>query len=98
MEKTYYWESNFYIDPYTLSIIITVGAVLAAIGIIAHWKIFTKAGKPGWASLIPIYNLYVLLKIIGKRGWYMLWLFVPIINIIVAIKIVHYLSRMLVLL
>ena len=45
-----------------------VAAVLALIIIIAWWKVFTKAGHPGWACLIPIYNLYILIKIAGKAG------------------------------
>ena len=42
--------------------------VLVVISIIASWKIFTKAGEPGWASLIPIYNTYVMIKIVGRPG------------------------------
>jgi|GEM_PF-4907044 len=40
--------------------------VLVAISIIASWKIFAKAGEPGWASLIPIYNTYAMIKIVGR--------------------------------
>jgi hypothetical protein len=63
--------------------------VLAIILVIvaAHWKLFTKAGKPGWASIVPIYNIYVLLQIIGRPWWWLLLLFVPFINIIVAVMI-----------
>ena len=42
-----------------------VGLLVAVIMIAAMWKIFTKAGQPGWASLIPIYNIYILCKIVG---------------------------------
>lgn len=38
--------------------------------IIANWRIFTKAGEPGWKSLIPIYNYYILLKICKMRNWF----------------------------
>jgi Family of unknown function (DUF5684) len=47
------------------------------------WKVFTKAGQPGWASLIPFYNTYVQLKIVGRPGWWLLWFFVPFANIVV---------------
>lgn len=40
--------------------------------LVCLWKIFVKAGKPGWAALVPIYNTYVLMEIIGKPWW---WLF-----------------------
>ena len=42
--------------------------ILSVILIISHWKIYTKAGKPGWASIIPIYNVIVLLEIVGNQS------------------------------
>ena len=61
--------------------------------IIAEWKIFTKAGKPGWAVLIPIYNVIVMLEIIGKP-WYWIFLFmIPIVNIIFIIWATNLLSK-----
>jgi hypothetical protein len=53
--------------------------------IAAVWKVFTKAGQPGWAVLIPIYNAYVMLKIAGKPGWWLLLMFIPIVNLVVWI-------------
>ena len=47
------------------------------------WKVFRKAGKAGWASLIPFYNLYILLKIAGKPGWWLMLFFIPFVNIYV---------------
>lgn len=52
---------------------------------VAVWKVFTKAGEPGWACLIPIYNSYVLLKIAGKPGWWLILLFIPLVNVVVGI-------------
>jgi len=49
------------------------------------WKVFVKAGQPGWASLIPIYNAYVFLKIAGKPGWWLLLLFIPLVNLVAGI-------------
>ena len=43
------------------------------------WKTFEKAGQPGWAAIIPIYNLYIMLKIAGKSGWWLLALLIPIL-------------------
>lgn len=59
--------------------------VFYALIIVANWKIFTKAGKPGWASIIPFYNLYVLFEIVGMNGWLFLLLLVPIANIVIFI-------------
>ena len=47
------------------------------------WKVYTKAGKPGWAAIIPIYNLVVLMEVAGRPGWWVLLLLVPIVNIVV---------------
>lgn len=48
------------------------------------WKVFVKAGREGWEAIIPIYNIYVLLKIVGKPGWWMLLFFVPIVSIVIS--------------
>lgn len=53
--------------------------------VIALWPVFTKAGKPGWGALIPIYNTYLLVKIGGFHGALVILYFIPIVNIIVAI-------------
>lgn len=42
--------------------------------IIGMWKAFEKAGQPGWASIIPIYNFYVIFKIGGKPGWWLVFM------------------------
>jgi uncharacterized membrane protein YhaH (DUF805 family) len=56
------------------------------IGIIAGiWKVFTKAGKPGWAALIPIYNIVVLLQIVGRPIWWIVLFLIPIVSIVIAI-------------
>ncbi len=49
------------------------------------WKIFTKAGKPGWGALIPIYNAYLVLKIAGRPGIWLLLLLIPVVNGIIGI-------------
>lgn len=53
--------------------------------IVSLWKIFTKAGKPGWACLIPIYNLVVLLEIVKKPVWWVILLLIPIVNFVILI-------------
>jgi ABC-type sulfate transport system permease subunit len=49
------------------------------------WKVFTKAGQPGWAAIIPIVNLYFLLKIARRPGWWLVLFFVPLVNVIIGI-------------
>ncbi|GAB2696350.1 DUF5684 domain-containing protein [Mucilaginibacter koreensis] len=67
--------------------------VLSVIMIISYWKIFTKAGKPGWAAIIPIYNLIVLLEIVGKPAWWFLLFIIPCVNIIFLVWTFNLLSK-----
>jgi hypothetical protein len=53
--------------------------------VVSLWKVFTKAGQPGWAAIIPIFNLYIMCKVAGRPGWWVLLMFIPIINFIVGI-------------
>ncbi|HSM13112.1 MAG TPA: DUF5684 domain-containing protein [Thermoanaerobaculia bacterium] len=57
------------------------------------WKTFVKAGEPGWASIVPIYNLIVLLKIAGRPLWWFVLLLIPIVNIVVAFIVAIDLAR-----
>jgi hypothetical protein len=61
------------------------GLVIGVILIVAMWKVFTKAGQPGWAALIPIYNIYVLCKVAGRPGWWVILMLIPFVNFIIAI-------------
>lgn len=67
--------------------------VFYAIAVIPYWVIFTKAGQPGWPALIPIYSSFVLLKVVGRPGWWLLLLFVPLVNIVVFIVVLNDLSK-----
>ena len=53
--------------------------------VVSIWKVFAKAGEPGWAVLIPIYNAYVYLKIAGKPWWWLLLFLIPLVNLIIMI-------------
>ena len=59
--------------------------VIVILLIAAMWKVFSKAGQPGWACIIPIYNLYVLCKIAGRPGWWVLLMLIPFVNFIILI-------------
>ena len=54
--------------------------ILIAIYVIASWKIFEKAGQPGWAAIIPIYNLIVMLDVQGRPKWWVIWYLIPFVN------------------
>jgi hypothetical protein len=53
----------------------------------AMWKVFSKADKPGWAAIVPIYNVIVLLQIAGRPMWWLLLMFIPFVNIVVALVV-----------
>ena len=61
--------------------------------IVGMWKVFEKAGKPGWAAIIPIYNLIILLEIVGKPMIWILWLIIPCVNIVFAIWLYNLVSK-----
>jgi hypothetical protein len=67
--------------------------IVAVIMIIANWKIYEKAGKPGWAAIIPIYNIIVLLEIIGKPTWWIILFLIPCVNIIIIVWTTNLLSK-----
>lgn len=58
---------------------------LAALMIVATWKVFTKAGKPGWASIVPIYNIIVMLEIAGRPIWWIFLFLIPLVNFVFII-------------
>jgi hypothetical protein len=61
-----------------------IGAVVGILIIASLWKVFTKAGEPGWASIVPIYNIIVLLKIAGKPAWWIVLFLIPLVSVVVA--------------
>ena len=73
--------------------IIVVYVALIVLMIASLWKIFTKAGKPGWACIIPIYNIIVLLEIVGKPWWWLLLMLIPFVGIVLGIWMLNLLSK-----
>lgn len=61
--------------------------------IVGMWKVFEKAGQPGWASIIPIYNLIVILQITGKPVWWIVLLLIPFVNFIIILLIMIALAK-----
>jgi hypothetical protein len=62
-----------------------IWAALMILVIAGCWKTFEKAGKPGWAAIVPIYNVVVLLDIAGKPTWWLILMLIPLVNIVVAL-------------
>ena len=65
--------------------LLVIWLALIALMIISMWVVFTKAGQPGWAAIIPIYNTYVLLLVAGKPGWWLVLMLIPVVSLVIAI-------------
>ena len=63
------------------------GLIGYVIYIIAVWPVFVKAGRPGWGAIIPIYNIYLMVKIAGHHGAVVILYFIPIVNLITGIVV-----------
>lgn len=78
----YEYSTPVYSSPVTSIISLALGVLL----IVSMWMIFKKAGKPGWAAIVPFYNIYVEYEITWGSGWRFLMLLIPFYNIILAIQ------------
>lgn len=67
--------------------------IIQVIVIIGKWKIYEKAGKPGWAAIIPIYNWIVMLEIVGKPIWWIILFLIPCVNFVFIIWTLNLLSK-----
>lgn len=70
-----------------------ISLVVAVLLIAAYWRIFSKAGQPGWAAIIPVYSTFVLLRVVGRPWWWFIMLLIPVVGIIFAIILVNDLSK-----
>lgn len=80
-------------------LLVLVYVAVIVLEIAALWQVFVKAGEPGWAAIIPIYNLYVLLRVVGRPGWWLVlflvgvivpfvgWILLIVVSIIIAIDL-----------
>ncbi len=69
--------------------IVVVAVIVAVLEIAGTWRVYTKAGQHGWASIIPFYNIWVLLKIVGRPGWWLVLFLIPLVNIITALVVLY---------
>lgn len=86
-------ELNTNTNEVVMIIFVAIIVLLIVLLIVSQWYIYSKANKPGWACLIPIYNIIVLLEIIGKPLWWLLLFFIPGVNIVFAIWVTNLLSK-----
>jgi len=70
-----------------------VWLALLVLMIAALWRIFVKAGEPGWAAIIPVYNLVVMLKIVGRPVWWVVLFLIPFVNLIMGFIVAFDLAK-----
>ena len=66
---------------------------MVAVMIASLWKIYTKAGQPGWAAIVPIYNIIILMNIVGRPVWWVVLFCIPFVNFIAMIIVYIDLAR-----
>lgn len=68
-----------------LGILLVVYVAIIVLAIASMWKVFAKAGKPGWAAIVPIYNIVVWCEIVGRPTWWVILALIPGVNIVIAV-------------
>ena len=74
-------------DNTTSPIVSIIYLIVIAFELYCFWTLFVKAGKPGWGAIMPIYKVYLLLKIVGRPGWWLILLLIPLVNIVILILV-----------
>ena len=67
------------------AVVVVIYLAVIIVSLAGMWKVFAKAGKPGWGAIVPIYNIVLLLEIVGKPIWWLLLLFIPCVGIVVSV-------------
>jgi len=87
------YNSSYDLEGPLVFITIIFSLILAAFYAYCAWKIFEKAGKPGWAALIPIFNTLTQLEIVQRPLWWILLMFIPGINLVITVIIIFDLAK-----
>lgn len=79
------FQQSFNTVPQMSPVATIIYVVVVLIVLASVWRVFTKAGKPGWFAIIPILNIITLLQIAGKPVWWIILLLIPFVNFVVLI-------------
>ncbi|MEF9917523.1 MAG: DUF5684 domain-containing protein [Lachnospiraceae bacterium] len=98
MNEATMYETTMYNTPGTINtealmMSWSICLVISVIYMVMMWKIFSKAGLPGWKCLIPFYNMYCLYKILWGNGWMFIALFVPLVNLVIFAMSMYKLAK-----
>lgn len=74
-----------------------IGAIIYLVVLIlvlaGMWRMYEKAGQPGWGAIVPIYNLYLLTVIAQKPGWWTVMFFIPLANIVFGVMTMYEVAK-----
>lgn len=85
LAQVYYDNQSTQVDPFVSVVGFGVIIAISVFYIACLWRIFTKAGEPGWHALVPILNTYTLIKVAGRPGWWVVLTFLPCIGFVVMV-------------
>lgn len=74
-------------------IFVLIALVVVVLELAGLWNVYTKAGEHGWAVLIPFYNYWCMLRIVGRPGWWLVLYFIPIVNFIIFLMVLWDLTK-----
>jgi hypothetical protein len=69
-------------------------ALIFIMTVLGFVRVFEKAGRAWWEALVPVYNIYILTKIVGKPGWWTVLFFIPLVNIVIGFIVLHKLCKL----
>jgi hypothetical protein len=81
-------SNQFPIEPWVIGALVAVEMAMLLLLVAAWWRIFEKAGEPGWAAIVPVYNCLVVLKIAGKPMWWILLMLIPLVGFVFGLIVV----------
>lgn len=87
------YSYEYQLDTPAAILVTLFSLVVTVFYVYCMWRLFEKAGKPGWAALIPIYNTLIQLEIIQRPWWWLLLMFVPLVNFVVAVTVIFDLAK-----
>jgi hypothetical protein len=93
MEVTYSYDTTGGFGGAQFGVFMFFYFALLLVMVASLWRVFAKAGKPGWAAIVPIYNVIVLLEIVGRPIWWLVLYLIPVVNFVIAIIITFDLAK-----
>ena len=93
MSYEYYDDSSMMMAGAAGTVTMVLSLALMVFSIVCMWKLYAKAGQPGWASIVPFYNLYIYFKMTMRSGWMFLLLLIPLVNVVISLMVVFRLAK-----